>query len=221
MATCRVFATLIKSGIPSTVAENEKTGVLERLFEEAVNRTLRLDPDALERLAELEGKTILLELAAEPEPLRCYVMPSAAGLRLARTYERLPDVTISGTPAVFLRQLFRGPAVSDALTIRGDAELGQRFQRILSRLAPDWEEGLARFVGDIAAHQLARLALGLRAWAEQAARALGADTAEYLQEEAFVAARREQVEAFLREVDRLRADVDRLEQRLQRIATGR
>lgn len=190
---------------------------LETLFERIVNPALRLDPEALRRLAELDGKAILLELASAGTPLRCYVLPSAGGLRLMREYDRLPDVTISGTPAVFLHQLFRGPAVSDALTIRGDIELGQRFQRILSAVAPDWEEGLARLIGDVPAHQLARLVRGLRDWAGEAVRTLGADGAEYLQEEAFVLAKREQVAAFLREVDRLRADADRLEQRLQRL----
>lgn len=193
---------------------------IERLLEEAVNRALQLDPDAIRRLGALEGKVILLELAAEGAPLRFYLFPGASGLRLQRAYDRMPDVTISGTAAVFLRQLVRGPTVSDALTIRGDIELGQRFQRILSGLEPDWEEGLARVVGDVPAHQIARLAQGLREWAGQALQTLGADGAEYLQEEALILARRERVREFLREVDRLRADTDRLEKRLQRLASG-
>lgn len=200
--------------------ENGNTGVLERLLEGAVNRALRLDPEALQRLGALENKVILLELAAEGAPLRFYVFPTAAGLRLQREHDRTPDVTISGTAGVFLNQLVRGPAVSEALTIRGDIELGQRFQRILSGLDPDWEEGLARVVGDVPAHQIARLAQGLREWAGQALQTLGTDGAEYLQEEALVLARRERVQEFLREVDRLRADTDRLEKRLQRLASG-
>ena len=202
------------------MSENGNTGVLERLFEQALNRTLHLDPQALERLEALAGKVILLELAAEGAPLRFYVFPSGAGLRLQRTYDRTPDVTISGTAPVFLGQLVRGPAVSDALTIRGDIELGQRFRRILADLDPDWEEGLARVAGDVPAHQIVRLGRGLRTWAAQALQTLGMDGAEYLQEEALVLARRDRVQEFLREVDRLRADADRLEKRLQRLASS-
>ncbi len=183
-----------------------------------MNRGLRLDPDALQRLGELQGRVILLELAGEGQPLRCYVLPSSEGMRLQREYDGLPDVTISGTAGVFLRQFLRGSAVSDALTIRGDIELGQRFQRILTRLAPDWEEGLARLVGDVPAHQLARFARAFFDWGRGTMRTLGIDGTEYLKEEALVLAKRERVEDFLREVDRLRADADRLEKRLARLA---
>ncbi len=182
-----------------------------------MNRTLRLDPDGMQRLGELQGKVILLELAEAATPLRLYVIPAEDGVRLRRDHERLPDVTISGTATVFLNQFFRGPTISDALTIRGDVDLGQRFQRLLSQLDPDWEEGLARVVGDIPAHQLARLARGVFHWAREAVRTFALDGAEYLKEEAFVLAKRERVEEFLRDVDRLRADADRLEKRLARL----
>lgn len=187
------------------------------LLEATVNRVLQLDPDAKRRFAELDGKTILIELAREGTVERLYVMPSADRVRLAREHDRLPDVTISATPSVFLNQLVRGPTVSDALVIRGDVDLGQRFQRILSRLSPDWEEGLASVVGDVAAHQMMRFARGMIGWGRRAATTLGRDAAEYLQEEAFVLAKRERVAQFLRGVDEVRADADRLEKRLQRL----
>lgn len=195
----------------------DETNALGRMLQGAINRALQLDPDAMRRLRGLSGKAILLELAVEGAPLRFYVLPSESGIEVLRDFERTPDVTISGTVALFLAQLMRGPTVSDALTIRGDIELGQRFQRILSSARPDWEEGLARLVGDVPAHQLARTARGVRDWATQALSTLGGDAAEYLQEEAFVLAKRERVTEFLREVDRLRADTDRLEKRLRRL----
>lgn len=190
------------------------------LIEQGINRALRLDPDASRRLAELNGKVILLEIAEEHRPLRFYIAPTESGVSLRREYEGLPDVTISGTPSVFLRQFFSGPTVSGEMTVRGDIELGQRFQRIVSNLKPDWEEGLAQLVGDIPAHQLGRAARALREWGGQALRTVGQDAAEYLKEEALIAAKRERVQAFLQDVDRLRADVDRLEKRVQRLSTA-
>lgn len=186
------------------------------LFEEALARLLELDPDTRERLSALEGKVICLELAHETGPLRLYVLPDKAGARLARSYPGLPDVTIAGTPAVFLRQL-AGPSVSAELRIRGDVELGSRFQRALAGFAPDWEEGLARIVGDVTAHQLGNAARAFVAHGRRAARTLAQDAAEYLLEEARLAAPRARVEAFLKEVDRLRMDADRLEKRLERL----
>jgi len=191
---------------------------IETLAERAINQVLRLDPDAQRRFGELGGKTLLVEIAAEGEPLRIFVSPSAEGVTLRREFDRVPDVTISGTVSIFLRQ-WRGGAttVSDELTIRGDIELGQRFQRALSALDPDWEEGMARVLGDLPAHQIARFVRAARGWARQAVATLVEDSAEYLKEEAFIAAKRERVADFLRAVDVLRADVDRLEQRLQRL----
>lgn len=186
-------------------------------MQSAVNRALRLDPDVARRLAELEGKTILLEVAAAGEPLRLYVSPTAHGLRFQRHYDAMPDVTISGTPSVFLGQWRRGPSATDALTIRGDIELGQRFQRALTGFNPDWESAAARFVGDVPARQMTRLAQAARAWMKGALATLGDDGAEYLKDEAMLLARRERVAEFMREVDRLREDADRLEQRLQRL----
>lgn len=191
------------------------------MLDAVINRVLRLDPDSARRFGELHGKVILLEVAAEREPLRLYVFPSMDAINVRREYGGLPDVTISGTASVFLNQAFRGPAVSDALTIRGDIQLGQRFQNLFSRLSPDWEEGLAGVIGDVPAHQLTRFARGLLDWNREAIRTLGLDGAEYLKEEAFVLAKRERVQEFLRAVDGLRADTDRLEKRLQRLAGGK
>jgi ubiquinone biosynthesis protein UbiJ len=192
----------------------------EGLLDAALSRVLRLDPDAARRLGELHGKVILLEIAGEGTPLRLYVIPSAAGVRIARRYDGLPDVTITGTVAVFVNQLARGPTVSDALVIRGDIELGQRFQRIASAFAPDWEEVLARVIGDVPGHQIGRMVRAFFGWSREALQTLGTDSAEYLQEEAFVLAKRARVEAFLRDVDRLRADADRLHKRIERLAGG-
>ena len=199
------------------MAPSGETSFAGRIAEGVINRALQLDPDAVRRLGELHGKAILLELASEGAPLRFYVLPTASGIELLREFDRTPDVTISGTIAVFLNQLMRGPTVSDALTIRGDIELGQRFQRILAGVRPDWEEGAARLFGDIPAHQLGRFARTMRDWVTQSLQTLGSDGAEYLQEEAFVLAKRERVAEFMREVDRLRDDMDRLEKRLQRL----
>jgi len=192
---------------------------LEALAERVINRVLRLDVDARRRFGELEGKTILVEMAAEGAPLRFFISPHADGLTLRRESERTPDVTISGTPSIFIRQWRRKDTGTEgALVIRGDVELGQRFQRALSSLNPDWEEGIARVLGDLPAHQIVRFARSMSGWARNAVNTLAEDGADYLKEEAFIMAKREHVSQFLREVDALRSDVDRLEQRLQHLA---
>lgn len=197
--------------------EGTPNGGTAVLVEEAITRLLELDPETRERLSGLAGKVICLELVREGEPFRLYLLPDRLGVRLLHSYAGAPDVTIAGTPAVFLRQL-AGPRVSAELKIRGDVELGSRFQRALAGFAPDWEEGLARLIGDVPARGLGNVARAFADFGRRAARTLGQDAAEYLLEEARVAAPRARVDVFLKEVDRLRMDVDRLEKRLEHVS---
>jgi len=192
-------------------------------METAVNRLLEFDPDTRARLAALAGRVICLEVRdAGAAPRRVYVAPAADALRFARAPARV-DVTISGSAATFARRVFAraGTPVAGELQISGDVELGQRFQQILQALDIDGEEMLARWFGDVPARQLGNIARASRAWVRHAGATLAQDVAEYLQEEAFVLAKRERIGAFLRAVDALRADVDRLERRMQRLIERR
>lgn len=185
------------------------------------NRLLVYDPDTQQRLHALAGKVICLEL--RDAPLRLYVLPTATGVELCGAHDGAVDVTIAGSAAVFARLLSaRGRTpVAGELQISGDIELGQRFQRIVRGLDIDGEEMIARLVGDLPARQLGNAFRAARAWALHAGTTLERDAVEYLQEEVRVLAKREQVAAFLSGVDRVRADVDRLEQRIKRLLGGR
>jgi ubiquinone biosynthesis accessory factor UbiJ len=187
------------------------------LIEGAINRVLRLDPETLRRLGELEGKVICLDLGADAVTL--YVEPSSQGLRIRRDSERAADVTLRGSIPIFARLARTGIAAGE-LQISGDIDLGSRFKRVLEGIDLDWEEPLARVVGDVAAHQIGRAARAARSWGEDAARTLAKDTAEYFQEESRLLAPRMRVEEFLQAVDKLRADTDRLQKRIEQLQRG-
>lgn len=193
-------------------------------IEGAGNRLLRLDPRAVERLADLEGKIIHIQLKLAA-PVDLYLTPTADGIRLARASETKPHVSLRGAPTAFLSlklpRTGNRPFFSGDIAIEGDVELGQRFQRILDELEIDWEEQLSHWVGDVAAHQLGNLGRGLRAWSQEARTAMRANIEEYLHEEARVLPKRREVEAFLNGVDTLRADAERLVQRVQRLKEHR
>ena len=191
---------------------------LARLVAALANRILRLDPESLKRLSDFEGKIIALAPASASAPT-LYVRPSAEGFHLLPAYEGDADITLRGTLPAFVR-LAAGGSVAELMTateftIEGDLELGRRFQRFLASLDIDWEEQAARIIGDIAAHKLGNVMRDLAAWNRHAIQTLSADIGEYLQEESRVLAPATRVEAFLRAVDQLRADTDRLEARLR------
>lgn len=192
--------------------------------EKFLHRLLDFDPDTRARLRALSGKVICLELRdSGGTPQRLYLTPTADGVNLARAHDGPVDVTISGTASVFARQVYArgGTPMVGELQINGDIDLGQRFQQALRGLDIDFEEMLARVLGDVPSHQLGNAARAARTWGRRAGEILARDVAEYLQEEAYVLAKRERVAAFLRGVDQLRADADRLERRIQRLQGDR
>jgi ubiquinone biosynthesis protein UbiJ len=187
-------------------------------IEEAGNRLLRLDPETLRRLGDLQGRVVCIEFRDLGR--RLYLHPSESGFRIATESEQPPAVTLRGTLATFARLGLGAEAEAlkaGELDIEGDAALGQRLQGIFRNLDLDWEEPLARLFGDPLGHELGRAARAAFAWHRQALKTFGLNTAEYLQEEARLLPVRDEVEAFLNGVDGVRADVDRLAARLQRL----
>lgn len=187
-------------------------------LETAINRTLALDPESRRRLQALEGRVIALEI--EGTGISLFFLPLDGELQLHTQYEGGAETTLRGTPFALLR-MSAGEAgeglFSGEVTIHGDVELGQRFRRLFERLDIDWEEHLAEFTGDVAAHQIGNLARGLREWGGKTLERLGKDLGEYLQEERQDLPARSEVEEFMNAVDVLRDDSDRLEVRLKRL----
>jgi len=191
---------------------------LTTLIEDAGNRLLRLDPETLRRLGDLQGRVVCIEFRELGRKL--YLHPSESGFRLATECDQVPAVTLRGTLATFARLGLGAETETLAageLDIEGDAALGQRLQRILGDLDLDWEEPLARLFGDPFGHEIGRTARAVFDWQRQAFRTFGLNAAEYFQEEARLLPVRYEVEAFLNAVDVVRADVDRLTARVQRL----
>lgn len=193
-----------------------RTEALLAVAEDAGNRLLRLDAHTLRRLGDLHGKVLALEIR-EPA-LTLYVFPSEGGLQLRTRHDAAPDARVRGSlPALLslMRDGRTGPQRDGGIEIAGDIELAQRFQRALREIDIDWEEQLAWLVGDIAAHRIGNVVRGARVWLRTAAETLARDAAEYLQEERRALPHPHEVAEFLRAVDVVRADVDRLEQRVR------
>ena len=188
------------------------------LFEEVLNRYLRLDPETQAQLTPLAGRVIGVEIAG-PD-LRLYFVPGPGGIQVLGRFEGEPDCLLRGPPLALARmgledrredQLFSGQ-----VEVAGDTETAQRFGALWSGLDIDWEEQLSRLTGDIVAHQAGNLVRGLDRWARRAADSLTADLQEYLQEEARLLPTAYEIQGFADEVDRLRDDVERLAARLRR-----
>jgi ubiquinone biosynthesis protein UbiJ len=165
----------------------------------------------------LDGRS--LALAADGTPLKLRMRVSEGRIRIDDTDDPA-DARLSGTPLALLA--LAGPQGEERLRaggvrIEGDAEVAQRFRELLRHSRPDFEEELSRVIGDVAAHQVANAARGFLEWGRSASDSLATSVAEFLQEEGRDVPTRLEVEEYLRAVDTLRNDVDRLEARLQRL----
>ncbi|MCB1876739.1 MAG: SCP2 sterol-binding domain-containing protein [Chromatiales bacterium] len=197
----------------------EVAAAFNALLETAFNRYLTLDPDAPVRLAALEGKVVCVQV--EGLGLEFYLLPGVEGVHILNRYEGEADVTLSGPPLALARLGLSGDAedrlFSHEVVMQGDADTGQRFQAIFAELDIDWEEQLSHLVGDLAAHQLGRLAYTGAQWARQSVGTLERNLGEYLQHEHRDLPPRAELEDFYDRVDTLRCDTDRLQARLNRI----
>lgn len=98
--------------------------------------------------------------------------------------------------------------------IDGDAELAQKFQELMLLLRPDLEEELSLVVGDVPAHQIGRFARAAFGWTRKAAETTVRNAAEYLAHERRDLVPRAEADQYLRGVDQLREDVDRVAARI-------
>lgn len=189
------------------------------LLERTLNGLLAMDPETPRRLAALDGK--LIEIRTRAPALHFCVEGSSDRLHLHTTPPRPADTVISGSTIALARQRLsddpRRALLSGEVAISGDLQVGAAFRALLDGLEIDWEEQASRLFGDVLAHQLGNAVRGLRAWAGDSADALRHGCGEYLREESRLLADRHDTEAFMNQVDVLRADTDRLQQRIERL----
>lgn len=184
---------------------------MEALAVPAINRVLRRNGWALEKLKPFAGETLRVELPLAP--LEFTVLES--GKLTAATSGAQPRVTIVLTPGVMLRLFARDEAVWNEVPVSGDTDFATVLNHIWRNLRWDIEEDLARVFGDIAAHRMVRAGKTLEEWRAQSFESITRSFAEYWTEERPLIAHARDIESFNRDVDRLRDDVARLEKRIE------
>jgi ubiquinone biosynthesis protein UbiJ len=183
-----------------------------------LNRYIAESTTATRRLADMEGRSFAIVVRGLDLTLVLSVRDAQVALSDDGTF--VADATIQGTPLDLL-----GLLGTDSLhrlrntnaELSGNVHVAESFADILRLARPDLEAELALWVGEIAAHRARDAARNLMEWASRSGRALEMNLSEYLQEEGAVLPGRLQVESFYNDVEQLRDDVERSEQRLARI----
>ena len=177
----------------------------------ALNHVLKSASWARERLRTFAGRIARIELAPFTVTLR--ILESGEVAHATRS--DIADATFTLTPGIALRVLAADPEAWQKVAVTGDTALAREILYIAQNLRWDVEEDLSRVVGDIAAHRIVRSARELKRWQVASTDNFARAAAAYWTEERPLIAGKQDIEHFVREVDRLRDDVARLEKRIE------
>ncbi len=188
-----------------------------------VNKTLLETTPARKLAAELEGRSFAVRVSRSA--LALTLMVEGGELKASSELDDEPDVLVEGPVSGLARMVFSGgdmAALTDSgISVTGQADLGQKFQRLLKLARPDPEEELAGLIGDAAAHQVGTALRQAADWGRRSGGILAANVREYLQEEQQDIPSGYEMGRFSRDVQTLRDDIERAEARLARLERNR
>ena len=180
-----------------------------------INHVLSSEPWATGELARHAGKTILLklplgDLCFEITPAGLLAVSEASdtsSLVLEVSAKALSELT--GSTGSLREQAFK------AVKITGDADLAQLLGRLVGQVRWEYEEDLARLVGDAPANFAVRQGKKFVSASKSAASDLLSNVVEYVSEERKVLLNQRDFMAHKNELNELRDAVDRMEKRIQ------
>ncbi|GAB4165200.1 MAG: SCP2 sterol-binding domain-containing protein [Rhodocyclaceae bacterium] len=189
--------------------------MLTQLATLVANHVLRSQAWARERLGAHAGSIIRWVMP----PLRVSWVVNPDGT-VAEAAAGGADVEMSLPPWAPWLVLRGADALARSARVSGSADLADTLAFVLRGLRWDYEEDLSHVIGDIPAHRLGALIRALARGPAQVADRLAASVAETLCEEERILVAQGSAGEFGGALDALRADLDRLEHRLARIAPG-
>jgi ubiquinone biosynthesis protein UbiJ len=183
-----------------------------------INHVLGSEPWASAELGKHAGKSILLQLPLgnlgfeiSPAGLLTVIKEvDAPSLTLEVSSKALGELAASS--GSLREQAFK------AVKISGDADLAQLLGRLAGQLRWEYEEDLARFVGDAPANFAVRQGKKFVSATRSAASDLLGNVVEYVSEEKKVLLNQRDFVVRKSEINDLRESVDRMEKRIQFIA---
>jgi ubiquinone biosynthesis protein UbiJ len=180
-----------------------------------VNHVLKGEPWAMSQLARHSGKVILLKL---PIGKLCFELTPEGTLAALSDIDAISlELEIS---AEALSSLATGPGnlqeqVMKSVKITGDADLAQLLGRLAGQIRWEYEEDLARFIGDAPASFAVSQGKKLVSAGRSATSDMLANVVEYVSEEKKVLLNKRDFMIRKDELNALRDAVDRMEKRIQ------
>lgn len=178
-----------------------------------LNHLLEQSGWALPRLVRFHGKTARFRIA--PFSFAYTIQPD--GSLLTATDDTSADATCTIPPSLLPRLALHDEKAYSQIESSGDPALLNEIFFLSRNLRWDAAEDLSRVTGDIAAERIVQFARAGQQQVREGALNLSQALAEYWTEERPLLAKPEQIADFTQQVDKLRDDVARLEQRIKRL----
>mgnify|MGYP006368336127 CR=1 FL=1 len=179
----------------------------------ALNHLLAQSGWAPQRLARFVGKTARFNIA--PFSFAWTIQPD--GLLLAAGNDSSADVVCNIAPSLLPRLALHDEAAFAQINSSGDTALLTEIFYLSRHLRWDAAEDLSHVAGDVAAERLVQLAKGKQQLLHDNALNLAQALSEYWTAEHPLLAKPSHIAAFVSQVDKLRDDLARLEQRVNRL----
>ncbi|NQZ53596.1 MAG: SCP2 sterol-binding domain-containing protein [Piscirickettsiaceae bacterium] len=185
-------------------------------IELAINVALAQDPETKAKLDQFEQRCIAIHIKDFNQIITMLVIEQQ--IRLSTDSEQSADLTITAN-ALTLIKLGNNPdnLFSAEIDIHGDVQFAKQLRDLLDGFDFDWEAQLAKLTGDTLAYPIAHGIRQFAAWAQNTHQSMQQNIAEYLREEIRILPDKSQIKDYMNDIDKLRADFDRIEARINRL----
>lgn len=173
-----------------------------------INHLLDHAPWLRRQAIQLTGKPVQLNLAG----IGCTCEFDPWGKLIETNAPAQASITLPAT--LLLRLAIGDTGAQRDVQLDGDPNLAIEFGRLLGQLSWDAEADFAHLIGVVPAHFLVNSARKISQWKQGTGVEQLLSLVEYHQEESFLLAKRAPLQTWSRQVDTLRDDCARLEQRL-------
>ena len=185
---------------------------LNRLLCRSLNHLIKQESWAVTRLRPFSGAQIsIIGL-----PLAITLAIDQHGFFSSGQLSDHPDVTLTLPADALGRGLLSPEQLASSVKISGSVDLAETLGFIFRNLRWDIESDLAKFIGDIPAHRLSRIGSNLYSQTTNGIQRLGQNLIEFAREDSSLLVADSELTQFGHNVDQLRDDLARLEQRIRR-----
>ena len=184
-------------------------------LKEKIANHILLQNDWMEtELLSFEGNVVLIKVS---EIEIYFKIDSNGQVFVIESYEE-PDVSIKMNLKSLINQITIQKM--SGVNIEGNIELAKKITGVLRKIKWDYESDLSQYLGDVAAVSISKISRNIVTNSKKTITSFAETIIEYWQEEAGILSKKTQIEKYIKQVDLISEDVDRLEQRLDLLLKG-